>query len=495
MAQTEELQVNIDGMHCAGCAANIERGLGALAGVAECRVNLATRSAVVAYDRDETSAGAILRTIEKLGYGARVGAPDVLTANRKELSAAIRRFWPALGLSLPLMALAMGPMVGLGGILAPAADGIAQALLAGGILFGAGRAILGDAFAQARRRAANMNTLIALGTLTAYGWSLYALIANLAKGGAEPLFFDSAGMIITLILLGRLLEAKSKGRAGEAIRSLVQLQPAKTTAIIGGTEVEIDAAAAQPGMLLRVRPGERIAADGRVVEGTPAVDESMLTGESLPVEKQPGDAVIGGSLNGHSVFTFQVTAAGADSVLAKIIALVSEAQGKKAPVQKLADRVAAVFVPIVLGLAALTLALWLLFAPGNDVMMRSVISVLIIACPCALGLATPTAILVGTGRAAREGIIIRGGDVLERITTVDTVLFDKTGTLTHGELQATGVTALNGYREEELIALVGGAESMSEHPIGRALARLREERGIPPAEARKVEARPGFGLI
>ncbi len=494
MARTEELQLNIDGMHCAGCVSNIEKGVGSLQGVSGCRVNLATRSAVVEYDRGRASEKQIISKIKELGFGARIGTPDILTANLKEEQQAARRLWLAVPLTVPLMVLAMWPMWVGGTLFSPLVDGVLQAVFAAAILFFAGRGILADAFGRAVHFSANMNTLIALGTLTAYGWSVYALIANEYFGASEHLYFESAGMIITLILIGRLLEAKSKGRAGEAIRALVKLQPSKSIAIINGVEVEIDAATAQPGMQLKVKPGERIPADGTIIEGDPVIDESMLTGESVPVEKETGGRVVGGSLNGNVAFTMEVTATGQDTFLARIINLVSEAQSKKAPVQKLADRVAAVFVPIVLGIALVTLAVWMLTAPHSEMMMRSVISVLIIACPCALGLATPTAIMAGTGRAARDGVIIRGGDILEKITNVDTVIFDKTGTLTRGELEVVDVIPFNGYKERELASLAGSAETLSEHPIGRALARHMSKNQVDPVTVSKVEAKPGFGL-
>ncbi len=494
MGKLHQLHLAIEGMHCAGCVANIERTVGGLKGVADCRVNLATRAAVVEFDRQTATEQQIIRTIADLGFGARIGQPDLLTANRAEMRAALRRFVAGAVLNIPLMVLAMWPMGGRGYLVSEAVDGSLQAVFSLIVLLLGGSTILSDAFRQARHFRANMNTLIALGTLTAFGWSAWALAENVFDGASQPLYFDSAGMIIALILLGRYLEARSKGRAGEAIRALISLQPAVTTAIIGGVEVDIEAAAARPGMILRVRPGERIPADGQITDGAPVVDESMLTGESVPVEKKVGDPVIAGALNGNVPFLLQVTASGHDSFLAKIIRLVSEAQGKKAPVQKLADRVAGVFVPIVLALAALTLGLWLWLAPGSDMMMRSVISVLIIACPCALGLATPTAILVGTGRAARAGIIIRGGDILERITQVDTVVFDKTGTLTHGELHVIGIHTFNGIPERELIGIVGAAEMMSEHPIGRAVARYICRQHIRPVPVERVKAVPGYGL-
>ncbi len=339
-----------------------------------------------------------------------------------------------------------------------------------------------------------MNSLIALGTLTAFGWSLFVLLSA-GEHGHHDLYFESAGMIITLILLGRFLEARAKRRAGRAIEELVKLRPTMATAIINNVQVEIDSSALQPGMVLLVRPGDRVPADGVIIEGEAVLDESLLTGESLPVERRVGGAVIGGSVNGNTPFQMRAEATGEDCFVAGVIRLVSEAQARKAPVQNLADRVAAVFVPIVLVLAATTGLLWYFLAPESGMAVRSVISVLIIACPCALGLATPAAILVGTGRGAREGIIIKGGDVLETLSTIDTVIFDKTGTLTTGQLEVVTVRTFGPVAEQNLIRLVGSIESQSEHPVAKALMRYMKERQLQPAVVRNVAARPGFGVV
>ena len=494
MARTTELTLKIDGMHCASCVNSIEKGVSDLPGVASCKVNLALSSAVVSYDTGRANQNKIIDKIKELGYGAAPGTPDILASNQKEEAAARRRFLVSLAFAVPLIAVAMWPMVAGQGLVSHLWDGVAQAVLAGVILFWAGRSILADAFKQGRRFKANMNTLIAMGTLTAFGWSLYGLSAATLLAKAEPLYFDSAGMIITLILLGRYLEAHSKGKAGEAIKALLNLRPSNTVAIIDNVEVEIDVGSVRPEMVLLVKPGERIPADGDVIEGSPVIDESTLTGESMPVEKEEGEKVIGGSLNGNIPFKFKVTAAGEGSFLATIIRMVSEAQGKKAPIQKLADRVAAVFVPIVIGIALVTLGLWLLLDRSNPILIKSVISVLIIACPCALGLATPTAVLAGTGRAAREGVIIRGADILESLTKVDTVVFDKTGTLTYGELAVTEVRTFGRMAERELVSIVGSAESQSEHPLAGAIVHYMKTQQIEPVTVRNISARPGFGL-
>ncbi len=494
MSKETTATIKIDGMHCASCVGSVERGVSALSGVARASVNLATGTATVTFDSTVVSGEQIMEKIREIGYGARPGRPDLLAASTEETKTAARRMWLGISLALPLMVIAMWPMLGGGQehIFTPTIDAIVQAVLAAIILIVAGREIFADAALQTRHLRANMNSLIAMGTLAAFGWSVYAMTT--LSGGHTELYFDSAGMIVALILVGRYLEARSKGRAGEAISALIELQPSKATAVINGVEIEIESAALRPGMQMLIRPGERIPADGKIAEGEPAIDESMLTGESLPVEKKVGQLVLGGSINGNSAFRAEVTAVGEASFLAHVIRLVTDAQSRKAPVQKLADRVASVFVPVVIVIAGLTLVAWLWLAPGNPMAIKSVVAVLIIACPCALGLATPTAVLAGTGRAAKEGIIVRGGDILEKLAGVTAVLFDKTGTLTQGRPQVISVIPTNGRSEDELWQIAGWAESQSEHPIALAITAEMKRRGLQLLEVNTVIARPGLGL-
>lgn len=494
MAKTDELTLTIDGLRCASCVSSVEKGLTGQSGVETCNVNLATKSATISFDSSATDPQKIITQIEQLGFSAAVGRPDFIAANQREANEAQRLLQISLVLTVPLAAVAMWPMWAGRSLLPVPFDALTQAALAAVVLLYGGRSILLDAARQTRHLRANMNSLIAMGTFTAFCWSAYLLVVNWQSEFSQPLYFESVGMIITLILLGRFLEARARGRAGDAIRALIGLRPTKATAIINGVDIEIDATTVQPGMTLLVRPGERLAADGVIVEGQPVLDESMLTGESLPVEKAPSDKVVGGSVNGNRSFKFKVTAAGEDTFLAGMVRLVAEAQSRKAPVQKLADRVAARFVPAVLGVALLTLAGWYWFAPDSPLLIQSVISVLIIACPCALGLATPTAILAGTGRAAREGIIIRGGDILERITRINAIVFDKTGTLTCGELEVVNVHPIDTWSRRELIRMAGSAEKQSNHPLAKAIVQFMEKEQIDASEVRNVQDRPGFGV-
>ncbi len=494
MSKETTATIKVDGMHCASCVGSVEKGVSQLEGVTGASVNLATGTAAVTFDPSVVSDERIMEKIREIGYGARPGQPDILTASAQEIKQASKRMWLAVALAIPLFIVAMAPMVaGRHHLLAPVADALVQAALAMGLLVFCGAEIFRDAFNQTRHLRANMNSLIAMGTLAAFGWSIYATVV-IMRSGMEDLYFDSAGMIVALILVGRYLEACSKSRAGEAIKALLQLRPAKATAIINGVEIEIDAAALQPGMEFLIRPGEKIAADGEIFEGTPSVDESMLTGESMPVDKKPGDSIFGGSVNGNVALKARVTAAGEHSFLANVIRLVADAQARKAPVQDIADKVASVFVPSVLVIALLTLVGWLWLAPGNPLVIKSVVAVLIIACPCALGLATPTAVLAGTGRAAREGIIVRGGDVLEKLAGVTAILFDKTGTLTTGKPEVVAIFSTSTKNDLEILQIAGSAESQSEHPIAKAIVAEMKRRAIAPVPVQSVIARPGLGL-
>jgi len=375
-----------------------------------------------------------------------------------------------------------------------------QLLLATPVQFWAGLRFYRGAWAAVQHRTADMNTLIALGTSAAYAYSVVATFlphAFTRAGLAPEVYYETAAIIVTLILLGRFLEARAKGRASEAIRRLMALAPQTARVVRNGEEVEIPAEEVQVGDIVVVRPGERIPVDGVVLEGYSAVDESMVTGESVPVDKGPGDLVIGGTLNRMGAFRFRATRVGKDTTLSQIIRLVEEAQTRKAPVQRLADRISAVFVPAVIIVATLTFLVWWIWGPQPSVTfaLANFIAVLIIACPCALGLATPTAILVGTGKGAELGVLIKGGEALEAAGRVQVVILDKTGTLTRGRPTLTDAHPVNGFSEVDLLRWAGSAERGSEHPIGQAVVEAARARGIALADLQAFEAVPGGGIV
>src|SRR6266545_3500661 len=388
----------------------------------------------------------------------------------------VRRVWVAWPLGVVVMVLSTFAMD---------SDGarVTAFVLTTPVQFWAGWPFLKGAAHRAKSLSANMDTLIALGTLTAYLYSVWALFAD------EVLYFDTAALIIAFLLLGKYLESRARGRAGEAIKRLLELGAKEAHVVRGGREFLMLVDQVKVGNLVRVRPGEKIPTDGMVEEGASAVDESMLTGESIPGEKAVGDEVIGGTLNTDGTLLVRTTRVGADTALAQIVRLVAEAQGSKAPIQRLADRVAGVFVPVVIGIAAVTVAGWLL-ATGNvrDAIVAAV-AVLIIACPCAMGLATPAAIMVGTGRGAQLGVLIRGGEVLERSRRIDVVVFDKTGTLTEGRMRLTDVVG-----DEDALAKAAAAEFSSEHPVARAVVDGAVERGLSIASAMGFRSVAGLGV-
>jgi Cu+-exporting ATPase len=495
MGKTKELGLRIGGMHCAGCAAGIEKGLSSLEGVNDARVNFATGTAAIDYEPDLVAEKSITDKIIELGYSpSRWDSSQIEDGN--ELAARRKDFLVALAFSIPLVVFSMGGMFLPRLLIDPRLNGAISFLLTLPVMFYAGREIFQDALKRLRHFRANMNTLIALGSLAAFLYSCYAVFQLII---ARPLefphyYFETAAMIVTLILLGRFLEARAKGRARDAIGALLKLRPEKATAVIDGVETEVDVSAVKPGMIISVKPGEKIPADGRILEGTTSVDESMLTGESVPVEKNVGMEVVGGSINGNSSFKFEVTGVGDDTFLAGVIRLVSEAQNRRAPVQRLADKVAGIFVPIVLLVAVATLLAWYFIDPQSPMLLKAPVAVLIIACPCALGLATPTAILAGTGRAARRGIYVRGGDVMENAVKIDYIIFDKTGTLTEGKFEVLAVKAVDDDKENELLQLAASLESGSQHPLAGAILEKARGLNIEIYTPKGLTVFPGFGL-
>ncbi|HZC68115.1 MAG TPA: heavy metal translocating P-type ATPase, partial [Nitrospirales bacterium] len=502
------LTVAIEGMSCASCVAKIEHGLSAVPGVSRAAVNLATEQATVEYQPEVTEPAAIQETIRSLGYTPVLPAastaraaksPESKEARKQAAYRALkRRFWVAAALSVPVMILGMSEHLGL-----PVSQTTSfwlQLLLTTPVQFWAGWQFYKGAYAVARHGTTDMNTLIALGTSAAYGYSVAATVAPdvfMAGGTTPQVYFDSSAAIITLILLGRVLEARAKGRTSEALTRLIGLQAKQARVVRDGRELDIPVEGVKVGDIVIVRPGEKVPVDGVILEGTSSLDESMLTGESMPVDKGPGDQVIGATLNKTGYFRFKATQVGADTALAQIVRLVEEAQGSKPPIARLADQVAAVFVPIVIAVALLTFGLWLAFgpAPAFTKALLNFVAVLIIACPCALGLATPTSIMVGIGRGAELGILIRSGAALEQARALTTVVLDKTGTLTKGELAVKEIIVRQeGWARDKVLQVAASAEQGSEHPIGEAIVKMARELRIALEPLKDFTAVPGHGI-
>jgi Cu+-exporting ATPase len=485
----KSVQLSIGGMTCTACAKSIERAVGKTAGVSSVTVNFATEKATVHYDPGATRLSEIRHAITKAGYvplatdtGAQVDQHK--RAKAREIRILWIKFAVSAAFSLPLLYIAMGAMVGLPLPSAlspmdyPLRYGLVQAALVLPALAAGNRFYVVGARAIVRL-SPNMDSLIAMGTTAAIAYSAYMVVA-IAHGDAHAvhnLYFETAGVIITLILLGKALEAVTKGRTSESIKTLMGLCPKTAIVIHDGTETEIPIEEVEEGDIVLVRPGGRIPVDGQVVSGRTAVDESMLTGESMPVEKEPGSQVVGASINTNGSITFRATKVGADTVLARIVALVEEAQGSKAPIAEMADIVSGIFVPIVFAVAVLAAGTWLLLGHTPEFALTVLVAVLTIACPCALGLATPTAIMVGTGKGAEHGVLIKSGAALETAHTIDTIVFDKTGTITKGAPEVTDIVPSAGFGEIELLSFAASAEKGSEHPLGEAMVRAARTRG------------------
>jgi Cu+-exporting ATPase len=468
----ERIDLPVGGMTCAACARSIERTLAATPGVERASVNLATETATVEYDPARARVRDFIGAIQDLGYTVQETAARP-PAERLYL----RRLIVAAAFALPVMVLGMlhrWPWM--------------QLALTLPVVVYAGAGFYMAAWTALRHRSANMNSLIALGTGAAFLYSVYETV----RGGDE-VYFEAAAVIIALILTGRLLEARARAKAGAAIRRLMDLEPPRALVLRDGAEVEVPAAEVRRGDTVVVRPGERIPVDGAIVAGESAIDESMLTGESMPVEKGPGASVFAGTFNRSGSFRFTATQVGHGTVLRRMIEMVRQAQGARAPVARLADIVSGYFTLGVLIAALITFAAWLFLAPFATAMVNAV-AVLIIACPCALGLATPTAIMVGTGRGAERGILIKGGEALEMAHRIDTVVLDKTGTLTHGRPVVTAVLPAAGFSEIELLRLAASAERYSEHPLGKAVVEAAAARGISLAEPAEFVATAGHGV-
>ncbi|ATQ67314.1 MULTISPECIES: heavy metal translocating P-type ATPase [Methylosinus] len=501
----ETIEIGVGGMTCASCVAHVEKALRAVPGVISAEVNLATERARLRTLGDV--APALKRAVTQAGYEPRdiAGASAERQSETRDAEASElrRRLLIAAALTTPVLILEMGAhtipgfhewiMATLGHQL----PRIIAFVLTTLVLAGPGRPFYAKGFPSLWRGHPDMNALVALGTSAAYLYSVVATFAPaLLPSGAADVYYESACVIITLILFGRTLEARAKGRTSEAIRALAKLQPKTARVKRDGAEIETPIDEVAVGDLVVIRPGERIATDGVVVEGASHVDESMISGEPLPVGKHIGDEVTGGTVNTTGAFTFRATRVGADTALAGIIRMVEQAQGAKLPIQALADRVTAVFVPAVLGIAALTCAVWLAFGPQRDVSYALVaaVAVLIIACPCAMGLATPAAIMTGTGRAAELGILFRKGEALQSLRDVTLIAFDKTGTLTRGKPALTDLEAAAGIDADEALRLAASVEAQSEHPIAGAVVAAAKARGLALGAVQSFVATPGMGV-
>ncbi len=487
-----DFRVNIEGMTCASCVLSVERAALGVNGVASCQVSLTESAAQVSIDPRESDIDAVLRAITSAGYQAALEKTDpAVDVGDRASPPLVRRLAVSAALTAPLLILAMSH----GSLDFPGSRWL-QLGLALPVVFYGGASFYAAAWNAARHGRSDMNTLIAVGTGAAMVYSVVALLApSWVSSGIDvpPVYFETAAAILTLVLLGRVLETRARRRTSASIQKLVALQAGMVRVRRHGTESEIPLAGVSVGDEVVVRPGERIPVDGTVIDGTGAVDESPITGESVPADKHPGSKVVSGSLNQDGFLVFKAESVGSETALSRIIDFVRHAQGSKAPAARLADRIAAVFVPVILVCALATFAAWLAFGPGEDrfrMALSNAVSVLIIACPCALGLATPAALAVGIGRAAEKGILIRDGAALEAARNVDTVVFDKTGTLTLGEFAVTDVVALGTTSTEELTAAASAIESRSEHPIATAIAAAGSATDVGVADYRAL---PGAG--
>jgi len=498
--------IPVSGMTCAACSGRVQRALERTPGVESANVNLMTSEATVAFDPAATDAAALVETIRSTGYGAELPVPEgedgggveaALDRQDRERAEEVRvlrrKFAVSAAAGLILMPLMM-PGMHVGATLPAAAQRWLPLLLTLPVVAWAGRHFYTRAWAAFRHHSADMNTLIAVGTGAAFLFSVATTLfgERMRAAGLEPhVYYEAVVWIIGLILLGNLLEARAKGQTSGAIRKLIGLRPTTARVWRGGAEVEVPIAGLRPGDEVVVRPGERVAADGTVVDGTSSVDESMLTGEPLPVAKRPGDRVVGATLNRNGAFRFRVERTGADTVLAQIVRLVQSAQGSRAPIQRLADRISAVFVPVVLSIAVATFVVWFDFGPQPAFLhaLAAAVTVLIIACPCAMGLAVPTAVMVATGRGAELGVLVKGGEALERAGRLDVVVLDKTGTVTEGRPVVTDVLAADG-----ILPLAAAVERLSEHPLAEAIVEAAEAGGGAMPRATGFESHTGRGV-
>jgi heavy metal translocating P-type ATPase len=504
-AEVSQTVLEVADMTCASCVGRVEAALLAADGVVDATVNLASETASVSYLKGATTPGELAAAATKAGYPAKPRSKTSAAVDRKADEAAelSGRFLTALVLTLPVFIIEMGSHF-IPGVhhwvaanIGLQTSWVLQFVLVTTVLAWPGRAFFTKGVPSLLKGTPDMNALVAIGTAAAWAFSTVAtFFPSVLPEGTRAVYFEAAAVIVTLILLGRWLEARAKGRTGDAIRKLVGLQPKTALVLRDGQAVETDIEAIAVGDIVRVRPGERIALDGTVAEGATYIDESMISGEPVPVEKLEGASVTGGTVNGTGAFSFTVTKTGADTTLAQIIQMVEDAQGTKLPIQDLVNKITMYFVPAVLGLALLTVLAWLVFGPDPALGFALVagVAVLIVACPCAMGLATPTSIMVGTGRAAEMGVLFRKGDALQALQDAQIVAFDKTGTLTAGRPELTEFALNDGFDENAVLQAVASVEAMSEHPIAQAIMRAAEARNLLPQPLDSFESLTGFGV-
>ncbi|MBA4347999.1 MAG: heavy metal translocating P-type ATPase [Clostridiales bacterium] len=502
-------ELGVDGMTCASCSSAVERALKKLDGVSEASVNLATNRAAFSYDPTKVKLTQVREAITKAGYTPMdLATEDTRDAEQEKREKALRlmrfRLITAIFFSAPILYIAMAHMFPKLGVPLPAfmnphtfplVFALVQLLLTIPVMIAGGR-FFRVGFKTLIKGSPNMDTLVAIGTGSAFLYGVYATVLIFLGdfGFSQHLYFESAAVVITLVMLGKYLEAVSKSKTSEAIKKLMNLRPQTAVIVKDGIEMTVALDEVSVGDVVLVRPGAAIPVDGTVLDGASSVDESMLTGESLPVEKQPGSPVTGGSINGEGLLHFTVTRVGEDTALSKIIHLVEEAQGRKAPIAKLADIISGYFVPAVLGIAVLAAVIWALVGKDFNFVLNIFVTVLVIACPCALGLATPTAIMVGTGKGAELGVLIKGGEALETTHSINAVVLDKTGTITQGKPELTDIVRYTAEEEASVLTLTASAERGSEHPIARAIVNAAQARNLSLLEPEQFRAIPGRGI-
>ncbi|WP_256815314.1 heavy metal translocating P-type ATPase [Cytobacillus sp. Bac17] len=499
---SEKAEFELLGMTCAACSGRIEKGLNKLPGVKQAVVNLALETGTVEYNPEQISIQDMIKKVENLGYQAKVKMDkdqDIEGYREKEIEKQKGKFIFSLILSIPLFWSMVGHFEFTSFIYVPDMfmNPWVQLALAAPIQFFIGKQFYVGAYKALKNKSANMDVLVALGTSAAFFYSLYQSILSIGSNAhMVELYYETSAILITLIILGKLFEARAKGRSSEAIKKLMGLQAKTATVLREGEEIEISLEEVIAGEIIYVKPGEKVPVDGEIIEGQSALDESMLTGESVPVDKTAGDTVIGSTINKNGFLKIKATKVGKDTALSQIIKVVEEAQGSKAPIQRMADRISGIFVPIVVAIAVVTFLVWYIWvSPGNFAeALEKLIAVLVIACPCALGLATPTSIMAGSGRAAEYGVLFKGGEHLELTHEITAVVLDKTGTVTHGKPVLTDVIIEHNVEEKTFLQLVGSAEKQSEHPLAEAIVKGIKDKGIMLFNPVEFEAIPGYGI-